>query len=277
MNVGVLHPGAMGATVAHALAANGHRVFWSHASRSAQTRSRAEAAGAEGCASLGDLCDRSEVIVSVCPPESAGKLAEEVAAHGFSGLYADVNAIAPQRATEISKHFPGRYVDGGIIGPPAVTRDTTRLYLSGPRAREVHQLFDQSALEPVVMTDDETAASALKMCYASWTKGSAALLLNTRALAEALGIGDSLEEEWARSQAGTLERANATIAGTAPKAWRFTGEMDEIAATFAAADLPDGFHRGAADFYERLAGFKDQNEVSLSDMLELLAQARQSD
>jgi len=41
----------------------------------------------------------------------------------------------------------------------------------------------------------------------------------------------------ARSQAGTLERANATIAGTAPKAWRFTGEMDEIAEIVAKSNL----------------------------------------
>ena len=277
MKVGVLHPGAMGASVAQALSANGHEVFWCQVSRSAETRNRAEAAGAKSCASLGELCNLCEVIVSVCPPESASQLAEEVAAQNFAGLFADVNAIAPQRALQISKHFPDRYVDGGIIGPPALQPGTTRLYLSGPRASEVHQLFNKSALEPLVMTGALTAASALKMCYASWAKGSAALLLNTRALAEALDIGDSLEAEWERSQAGTLARAQATIAGTAPKAWRFTGEMDEIAATFAAADLPDGFHKGAADFYQRLAAFKDQSGVSLADMFELLATEQQPD
>jgi len=160
----------------------------------------------------------------VCPPESATKLAEEVAAQKFTGLFADVNAIAPQRASQISTLFPDNYVDGGIIGPPVLKPGTTRLYLSGLRASEVQQLFQESALEPLVMAGALTAASALKMCYASWTKGGAALLLNTRALAEALDIGDSLEAEWERSQTGTLARAQATVAGTAPKAWRFTGE-----------------------------------------------------
>jgi hypothetical protein len=40
------------------------------------------------------------------------------------------------------------------------------------------------------------------------------------------------------------------------KAWRFAGEMDEVAATFAEAGMPDGFHRAAADIYRRLADFK---------------------
>lgn len=277
MKVGVLHPGAMGASVVQALTANGHEVFWSQVSRSNETRTRALAAGAKSCASLAELCDLCEVIVSVCPPESATELAEEVAAQQFTGLFADVNAISPVRVLQISKQFPDSYVDGGIIGPPALKPGTTRLYLSGSRASEVHQLFGESVLEPVILTGALTAASALKMCYASWTKGSAALLLNTRALAEALDIGDSLEAEWERSQAGTLARARATVAGTAPKAWRFSGEMEEIANTFAAAGLPDGFHQGAADFYERLAEFKDQSGVSLADMFELLANPHPSD
>jgi hypothetical protein len=42
-----------------------------------------------------------------------------------------------------------------------------------------------------------------------------------------------------------------------PKAWRYVGEMKEIAATFEAAGLPAGFHNAAAEICERLAPFKD--------------------
>ena len=52
-------------------------------------------------------------------------------------------------------------------------------------------------------------------------------------------------------------RAAAT---TAPKAWRFAGEMEEIAATLEAAGLPDGFHRAAAEAYARLASFRGEPE-----------------
>ena len=267
----------MGASMAHALATNSHDVLWSGNGRSAETRLRAEVAHARDCGSLGELCTRSEIIISVCPPESALELAASVAAEKFTGLYADVNAVAPERARQISQLFPDCYVDGGIVGPPAVKFGTTRLYLSGLQAHKIQQLFADSALEPVVLAGSEFAASALKMCYASWTKGSAALLLNTVALAESLNVLDSLKTEWARSQAGAFARAEGTIAGSAPKAWRFTGEMNEIAATFASADLPDGFHQGAADFYQRLVAFKGQNGVTLSDMFDLLVAERNSD
>jgi 3-hydroxyisobutyrate dehydrogenase-like beta-hydroxyacid dehydrogenase len=215
------------------------------------------------------------LLISVCPPESALEVARAVAAAGFRGLYGDFNAIAPERAREIEKMFAGRYVDGGIIGPPARVAGSTRLYLSGERSPEVAALFAGTLLEPRLLASPKagvgnTAASALKMSYAAWTKGSAALLLNARALAEALGVGDALEAEWAISQSGTLERAEATVSGVAPKAWRFSGEMKEIAATFNAAGLPSGFHLGAAEFYELLAQFKNQSGLSLADLLQSL-------
>ena len=44
------------------------------------------------------------------------------------------------------------------------------------------------------------------------------------------------------------------------KAWRFAGEMDEIAVTFEAAGLPGGFHRAAGELYRALAPFKGRDE-----------------
>jgi hypothetical protein len=48
-------------------------------------------------------------------------------------------------------------------------------------------------LKPEILrNENRTAASALKMAYAAWTKGSAALILGVRALARAEGVEDSL-------------------------------------------------------------------------------------
>ena len=41
------------------------------------------------------------------------------------------------------------------------------------------------------------------------------------------------------------------------KAWRFVGEMAEVARTYGEAGLPNGFHLAAADLYSRLADLKD--------------------
>ena len=55
------------------------------------------------------------------------------------------------------------------------------------------------------------------------------------------------------------------------KAWRFVGEMHEIAATFRGAGLPGGFHEAAAEVYERLEAFKDHPEPpAIESVLEVL-------
>ena len=95
------------------------------------------------------------------------------------------------------------------------------------------------------------AASAVKMAYASWTKGSAALLLAARALARAEGVEDTLLAEWGVSQPGLTERSARAAGSAAAKGWRWVAEMEEIAAAMAAAGLPDGFHLAAAEIYRR--------------------------
>jgi hypothetical protein len=42
-----------------------------------------------------------------------------------------------------------------------------------------------------------------------------------------------------------------------PKAWRFVGEMEEIASTLRSVGMPGEFHDAAAEIYRRLSGFKD--------------------
>jgi 3-hydroxyisobutyrate dehydrogenase-like beta-hydroxyacid dehydrogenase len=159
----------------------------------------------------------------------------------------DANALAPATATEVAALAGGRTVDGGIIGPPPVSAGTTRLYLSGADAAAVAALCDGTPLEAVVLDgDDPVAASTLKMAYAAWTKGSAALLLATARAARELGVDAALRAEWARSLPGLDDRLAAAERSAADKGWRWTAEMEEIAATFAAAGQPDGFHRAAA-------------------------------
>src|SRR5205823_2429246 len=94
------------------------------------------------------------------------------------------------------------FVDGGIIGqPPVAGPGHTRLYLSGERAAAVRRLFEGTAVDArIVERDLVGAASAVKMAYASWTKGAAALLLTARALARAEGVEEALVAEWAMSQ-----------------------------------------------------------------------------
>jgi 3-hydroxyisobutyrate dehydrogenase-like beta-hydroxyacid dehydrogenase len=255
--IGLLHPGEMGAAVGRCLAAAGHQVLWVPEGRSPASAARAAAAGLTGLTvadgGLAGLVRRADVIISVCPPHAALDMARRVA--GFGGVYADANAVSPATAREIGRIIEdggASYVDGGIIGTPPVAPGFIRLYLSGPRAGEVQRLFAGSEVDArVIGGDASVAASAVKMAYASWTKGSAALLLTARALARAEGVEQDLLTEWGTSQPGLAERSARAAGSAAAKGWRWVAEMEEIAAAMAEAGLPGGFHRAAAEVYRR--------------------------
>jgi 3-hydroxyisobutyrate dehydrogenase-like beta-hydroxyacid dehydrogenase len=275
--VGVLHPGEMGSVVAARAKEAGNRVLWTSQGRREDTRRRAEAAGLEDFPSLRDLAAVSDVILSVCPPEAALDQARAVAAAGFGRIYVDGNAVSPATTREIGRVIEGAgatFVDGGIIGPPPRKPDTTRLYVSGPGAQQVKALFGDTALSVIVLDAPIGAASAVKMAYASWTKGTSALILSVRALAAIEGVEEALLDEWRTSQPQLIKRTEDAAGGSAPKAWRFVGEMEEIAATFAAAGLPDGFHLAAAEVWRRLSSYKDAPRPSVEDVVQLLAKTR---
>ena len=63
------------------------------------------------------------------------------------------------------------------------------------------------------------------------------------------------------------EHAELRARRVTTKAWRFAGEMDEIASTFKSAGLHGGFHRAAGEVYRRLAGFKDRDELPELDVV----------
>jgi 3-hydroxyisobutyrate dehydrogenase-like beta-hydroxyacid dehydrogenase len=267
-SVGVLHPGEMGAALARAAQASGAEVMWIGAARSPATRTRAEAIRLRDAGSMAEMTGRADLVVSICPPEAAIAVAGEVAAAGFSGLYLDANAVSPataRRVAAIVEAVGAAYVDGGVIGGPG----RPHLYLSGQRADEVASAFGEPARTSVLAAGGPTAASGLKMLYAGWTKGSTALLLSIAAASRRLGVEDALGAEWESSQPGLLGRLGAS-AGPASKAWRWVGEMEEIAATLERAGLPGGFHRGAAEAYRRLAGFKDDRTVAGDAVLDAL-------
>jgi 3-hydroxyisobutyrate dehydrogenase-like beta-hydroxyacid dehydrogenase len=164
----------------------------------------------------------------------------------------DANAIAPGTATEVATTVTSsgaRFVDGGIVGSPPVRSGTTRIYLSGASAPVVAALFAQTPLEAIVLTGGPTSASALKLAYAAWTKGSAALLLAAHELAARSGVAGALEAEWERSQPALAGRLESARASAATKGWRWTPEMYEIAAAMRACDLPPGFHQAAAEIF----------------------------
>ena len=259
--VTLLNPGNMGATIGAAV--TGARVLWVSNGRSEGTRQRARKAGLVEVGSLTEAVRESDAVLSVCPPHAAEEVARSVADVGFAGLYVDANAVSRATAQRVGTAVGksgATFVDGAIIGPPVTKPGRTRLYLSGAGAEGVAELFSGSMLDAKVIEGDPGAASALKMTYAAWTKGSDALILAIRALAAREGVDEALLGEWAQSHPNLGPKSERAASVAAPKGWRYVGEMEEIAASFGAAGLPTGFHEAAADLYRRLAPFKDRTD-----------------
>lgn len=239
----MLHPGEMGAAVGAVLRGLGHRVLWASEGRSEATRARAGAAGLEDVGSVTEVA-AADVVFSICPPHAALEVAGSL--EGFGGVYVDANAVSPATAAKVSD-LADRFVDGGIVGSPPREAGTTRLYLAGREAPAVAGLFAGSVVDARVVSN----ASAVKMAYAAWTKGSAALLLAVRELARAEGVEETLLAEWALSLPELQARSERAARSAEAKGWRWVGEMEEIAATFEANGLPGGFHHAAAEVFRR--------------------------
>lgn len=264
VTIGLIGAGAMGAEIGRALVDAGRTVVSVLDGRSPESRQRATSAGIEPVEDLVELMGVSRVVLSVVPPGVASSVADEVAvsakgADGAGAVFVDANAISPERARAISSTVGAagmRYVDGGIIGGPPTPERPTAVYLSGVGGDEIVELLATPEIRVEWLGPEPAAASALKMAYAGWTKGTNALVMAIRAMARAEGVEDALVHEWKRSQPAAVDWSNRAPA-TAGKAWRWVAEMEEIAASLETAGVPPGAFQAAAQLYERLDSYKD--------------------
>lgn len=267
--LGILHPGAMGVSVAQSAIDSGCEVYWVSEGRRPETRKRAEQAGLRVLVSIREMSECCPVIVSVCPPEFAPAVAREVEDAGFAGIFVDANAGAPQHKIELGREMEARgvrFVDGGIIGLPSRTPGETTLFLSGAAAGEAACCFAKGAIGAVVLGPEVGRASALKILFAAHNKGTIALQTALYAAAARYGVLSELQEQFVH-RGFSLQKIETQILRAAPKAWRWVEEMHEISAALEAVGMPGEFHDGAAKLYERLVDFKDAEGFSLQDVL----------
>jgi len=166
----------------------------------------------------------------------------EVAGHGFKGVYVDANAVSPATVRNIGRVVEAAEATSSTAASWSSAGSRSELaHLSlGRSARDVAAVFAGSNLEAIPLDSTAGAASAVKACYAAWTKGATALLAAIRALATHEGVEAALLEEWKRSQP-ELPKRSEVVTVQARKAWRWIGEMEEIAASFEAAGLLEAF------------------------------------
>ena len=253
--VGILSPGDMGHTVGNVLRQNGLRVITCLQGRSQRTRRLAEKAGIEDMPTYSQLVTEVDLILSIMVPaqamSAAAAVADALQQADTTLTYADCNAIAPQTVRKLGDVITaagGTFVDASIIGPPPRNPGATRFYASGPDLSTFSALNDYG-LDVRPLGDEVGFASAIKMCYASLTKGLTALCTELLTAAQVLGVSDALTAEFQLSQSALFERMENGLPSMPPKARRWIGEMEEISATFAHVGLTPNILTGAADMY----------------------------
>jgi L-threonate 2-dehydrogenase len=284
--VGILSPGDMGHAIGAVLHQHQMRVITNLGGRSARTVALAKTAGFSEVSDDETLVREADVLFSILPPDRAYTLAERIAAilrtTSATLLYVDCNAIAPRTTQAIERLLTEAgacFIDGGIIGgPPQPGRPGPHLYVSGPRTAEIAEL-QASGLDIRVLGSQIGRASGLKMCYASLTKGLTALATEALVAGRALGLQETLLGEFqALPLFRTIERS---VPGMPPKAYRWVGEMEEIARTFADLGLPALMPEGAASLYHFVEGTvlgaetpeQRQHSQTLEEVISILASA----
>lgn len=278
--IGILHPGAMGAVVGGVLTGLGHDVLWCGAGRSKATAARADEAGLRSVPTVDELTRACDVLLSIVPPHAASATADVVMHSGFAGTYVDANAVSPGRTRAIGETITkagARYVDGGIVGGPPRQGGTTWLHLSGPAAEDVAALFAGGPLATNLVSSRIGDASAVKVAFAAWTKGSTALRTAVLGYAATAGVADQLEAQWEAFEPGFWAEGRERAVSVTAKAWRFEGEMHEIADALASAGVPGGFHRAAAEVYRRLGPLRDVATFDVDVVVRALAQSGPGD
>ncbi|WP_079171020.1 NAD(P)-dependent oxidoreductase [Streptomyces sp. CC53] len=272
--VGILHPGTMGAAVAACAAPNAAAVLWCETGRSTASVERAARFGLMPVATLTELLDRSDIVISLCPPAAAEDLARDAAGLRFAGVYVEANAISPERVQRIAGLLEpcATVVDGGVVGSPPVRGKTPTLYLSGPTAatERIEALFAGTAVQTAVLGAGIGKASALKLSYASFQKTSRVLVALAIGMAREHGVDQELIEVASKRTDSYLSEPQY-VAKTAARAWRWGPELEEAADALAAAGLPPEMLRAAASTLARWHEVKDDSALTLTDALDRLA------
>ncbi len=255
--IAIVAQGAMGAGVGARLVERGLRVVTSLAGRSDASAKRAKAAG---MVAVSDAeCAQADFFLSICPPSDALALARKMAAliapNNKKPIYVDCNAVSPPSKVAIGnviQQCGAPFVDVGIIGLPPKEGTSPFLHASGPEAAKFGVLND-FGIKVNVIDGPVGAASALKMSYAGITKGITALGSMMMLAATRAGVATLLRGELDRSHPAFITNFQRAVPDMFDKAYRFDGEMKEIA-DFAGED-PQArqMYLAIADFYTRIA------------------------
>ncbi len=237
--IGIMSIGEMGFHWAKLLKSHGVEVLTYDKDRGEVSRKRSENAGVKSMASMAELVQSAELIVSIVVPSAAKRVAETVAAAVKESrrkdlLFLDANAISPMTADDIAAELNPAgvdFVDGCIIGSATKMGKGTIVYVSGPQASRL-QALESFHIPIKVLGPNTNQASAFKVVYAGLTKGLQGLFCELFMGARRFGLLKELSAQYEESFPGLIDKVSSSIVGLRLHAGRRAEEMDELKRTF---------------------------------------------
>lgn len=280
--VAIVGTGEMGSAIGRRLREYGARVTTSLLGRSTASTRRVERAGLEVRNDDQQLIADAGFLLSIVPPAQAYSVAERfhelLRRAPAKPIYVECNAVSPATVRRIASLLDDTkcgFIDAGIIGgPPPARREPgtrrTSIYASGKDAELLKRLAIHG-LEIELLDEQIGSASAFKMCYGALTKGLTAFGSVIIRAASRHDLASALRGELAQSQPEILKLLTRRIPDMLPKAYRWEGEMEEIASFLDDDEAGVSMFKGAAKLYSRLADEVRQNpEPKSRELSELL-------
>jgi L-threonate 2-dehydrogenase len=274
MTVAIVAMGEMGSGVGQALIEYGARVITSLDGRSQASAGRAAKAGVEVVHGDAALIEQADFIFSIVPPSRAAELAERllprIRAAERKPVFVECNAVAPETVRQIAVPFQAEglpFVDAGIVGPPpAPGRPAPRFYASGGAVGRLEELR-KFGMDVRPLSSEVGDASALKMAYGGINKGLQALGAAMILGAVRSGVSQALWQELQDSQPDVLQLLGRALPNMYAKAYRWVGEMEEIAKFLQPETGGSEMLNGAAHLYQDIAhdyaGGADSERIAL--------------
>jgi hypothetical protein len=249
--IGILYPGEMGSSLGKVLSENGYRVVTTVEERSSRTRRLCLETGLEILNSFREVVQAADIIISVVPPAAAVQVAEQYASfadlRSRTSLYIDANSISPETTKQIGdllSQLPINFVDAAVHGLASRLRTQGTIYLSGPHASDVAELFGRS-LRTRIIGETIGQASVFKMLLSGMSKGLVALFLEMSLLAREEHMLDSFLSECREYYPGIMTAIDRLLPTYPQHASRRADELRELETTMFSLSLEPGMVHGA--------------------------------
>jgi 3-hydroxyisobutyrate dehydrogenase-like beta-hydroxyacid dehydrogenase len=159
-------------------------------------RAHAAQAGVAACASMAELCARSDLVISAVTASSTLAVVQAAAPHLRPGtVFLDLNSASPgtkQQAAALIDAAGARYVEAGVMTsvPPYGIR--VPMLLGGALATDLALVLAGWGMDAKAVSEQLGVASAIKMCRSVMIKGLEALVIESYTTARAYGVEDQV-------------------------------------------------------------------------------------